>query len=114
MKETNNHKNKTSLIASVVVIAAALLFAAWRLGFNPFPGSNEWHWSYEKTIIAGEHKANSNPDIIQLKNDCYRIYSHGVGEIMTVCTIFIVIIPATGQTGNLKEKESKKRLCPPS
>lgn len=80
MKETDNHKSKTSLIASIVVIVAALLFAAWRLGFNPFSGSNEWQWSYEKTIITGEHKANSNPDIIQLKNGCYRIYSHGIGE----------------------------------
>jgi hypothetical protein len=69
-------KNKSQLITVLLIILAAGAFSLWR-GFNPFSNPNQWHWQFEKTIIPKGQDTNQNPDVIQLKDGCFRLYSHG-------------------------------------
>lgn len=73
-------KTKIQLITVLVIIIAAVIFSLWREGFNPFSNIHQWRWRFEKTIIAKGKDVNQNPDIIQLQNGCWRIYSHGTGS----------------------------------
>jgi len=72
-------KNKTQLITVFLIIVAAVIFSLWRAGINPFSKTNQWRWQFEKTIIGKEQDTNQNPDVIQTKDGCWRIYSHGSG-----------------------------------
>ena len=75
---------KLALIISGLPIITAVFF--WKTGYNPFtPFFSDW--KFEKTVIAAEQDTNENPGIIQLKDGCLRLYSHGTmgsGGIMSI------------------------------
>lgn len=58
---------------SVSVFVLFILFQ--RIGYNLFAGFSGWQ--SEGVVIEKGQDTNQNPDIIQLSNGCFRLYSHG-------------------------------------
>ncbi|MFA6523286.1 MAG: hypothetical protein WCS85_02875 [Candidatus Peribacteraceae bacterium] len=65
------------LLAAALV--AVLLGAYFRItGYNPFTGFSEW--KAEGIVIPNEQDTNQNPDVISLRDGCYRLYAHGAKD----------------------------------
>ncbi|MBU3923470.1 MAG: hypothetical protein KJ592_00980 [Nanoarchaeota archaeon] len=76
---------KTTIVF-VLVILTIFAFMVWKNWYRPFSVSSEW--GYEQVVIKNGNNYNANPDIIQLKDGCYRIYSHGNEEGVEENSIF--------------------------
>lgn len=76
-------KRKSDLIASLVAI---ILILAGTFGYvviykgtwRPFSASSEWE--REALVLTSEDYNTQNPDIIELSDGCYRMYTHGWPE----------------------------------
>lgn len=69
-------KRKTDLILSITIIILIVTGISLYKGYlRPFSTSPAWQ--YEQTVIKNDQDYNQNPDIIQLKDGCWRMYTHG-------------------------------------
>ena len=68
-------RRNVDIIVNSTIIVIVLIVCIWKDWFRPFSTSSEWH--RERVVIKNEHNYNQNPDIIRLKNGCYRMYTHG-------------------------------------
>ncbi|MDD4286822.1 MAG: hypothetical protein PHO20_01805 [Candidatus Peribacteraceae bacterium] len=63
-------------VSAFAVFVALVFFVLFRgAGYNPFFGFPVW--KAEGTVVSGEQDTNQNPDIIPLRDGCYRLYAHG-------------------------------------
>ncbi|PIT88346.1 MAG: hypothetical protein COU29_00960 [Candidatus Magasanikbacteria bacterium CG10_big_fil_rev_8_21_14_0_10_36_32] len=69
---------KILLIFIILILFVFLLLVLfWKIEYNPLAGFSRWN--LEGTVIENQQDTNQNPDIIQLSNNCFRLYSHGTG-----------------------------------
>ncbi|MEM5778047.1 MAG: hypothetical protein QXD43_00955 [Candidatus Aenigmatarchaeota archaeon] len=69
-------KKLTEIVVTIVLISVILLgISIWKGWWRPLSVSSEWE--YKGIVVENEHDYNQNPDIIQLENGCYRMYTHG-------------------------------------